>query len=87
VATTDNELISSASNVVIADLTLREAYDHPIHVSGNPAPITGTLLHNLRLVDPGQQAIKINPVGQGAPTAARSVQRDRAHRCRATFRP
>ena len=61
-----SELISiSASNVVIADLTLREAYDHPIHVAGNPAPITGTVLHNLRVVDPGQQAIKINPVGQG----------------------
>ena len=61
-----NELIAiQASNVVIADLTLREAYDHPIHVAGNPAPITGTVLHNLRVVDPGQQAIKINPVGQG----------------------
>lgn len=61
-----DELISiQASNVVIADLTVREAYDHPIHVSGNPSPITGTVLHNLRVVDPGQQAIKINPVGQG----------------------
>ncbi len=53
--------------MVIADLTLREAYDHPIHVSPTEAsaPITGTVLHNLRVVDPGQQAIKINPVGQG----------------------
>ena len=61
-----NELIAiQASNVIVADLTLREAYDHPIHVSGNPAPITGTVLHNLRVVDPGQQGIKINPIGQG----------------------
>jgi hypothetical protein len=61
-----NELIAiQASNVVIADMTLREAYDHPIHVSGNPAPITGTVLHNLRVIDPGQQGIKINPIGQG----------------------
>jgi hypothetical protein len=61
-----NELISiHASNVTIASLTLREAYDHPIHVSGNPTPITGTLVHDVRIVDPGQQAIKINPVGQG----------------------
>ncbi|MGE0641850.1 MAG: hypothetical protein AB7G12_04845 [Thermoanaerobaculia bacterium] len=60
-----NELISIyASNITIADLTLREAFDHPIHVSGNPDPITGTLLHNLRIVDPGQQAIKINPIGE-----------------------
>jgi hypothetical protein len=59
-----NELISiQASNVTIADLTLREAYDHPVHVSGNGAPITGTLLHNLRIVDPGQQGVKINPIG------------------------
>ena len=49
--------------MVIADLTLREAFDHPVHVSGNPNPITGTLLHNLRIVDPGQQGIKINPIG------------------------
>lgn len=61
-----NELISiQATNVTVADLTLREAYDHPVHVSGNPNPITGTLLHNLRVVDPGQQGIKINPIGGG----------------------
>lgn len=59
-----SELVSiQASNVTIADLTLREAYDHPVHVSGNAAPITGTLLHNLHVVDPGQQGIKINPIG------------------------
>jgi hypothetical protein len=61
-----DELISiSASNVVIANLTLRRAYNHPIHISGNGSPITGTLLHGVRVTDPGQQAIKINPVGQG----------------------
>jgi hypothetical protein len=61
-----DELISiQASNVTVADLTVREAYDHPVHVSGNGAPITGTLLHNLRVVDPGQQGIKINPIGTG----------------------
>jgi len=62
-----NELVSIyASNVVVADLTLRRAYDHPVHVSGGPgAPIQGILLHNLRVVDPGQQAIKVNPDGDG----------------------
>ena len=60
-----DELISIvASNVTIADLTVREAYNHPVHVSGVGAPISGTLLRNLRVVDPGQQAIKINAVGQ-----------------------
>jgi hypothetical protein len=52
-----------ASNVTIANLTVREAYDHPIHVTGGAATITGTRLHNLRVVDPGQQAIKINASG------------------------
>jgi hypothetical protein len=62
-----NELISiHASNVTIADITLMRAYDHPIHMSGNPGnPISGILVRNVRVVDPGQQAIKINPLGDG----------------------
>jgi hypothetical protein len=62
-----NELISIyASNVTIADLTLREAYDHPVHVSGSPgAPISGIVIHNVRIIDPGQQAIKVNPWEDG----------------------
>jgi hypothetical protein len=51
-----------ASNVTIADLTLREAYDHPIHVmSTESGDVTGTTIYNVHIVDPGQQAIKINP--------------------------
>ena len=51
-----------ASNVTIADLTLREAYYHPIHVSStSSADTTGTLIYNVHIVDPGEQAIKINP--------------------------
>jgi hypothetical protein len=51
-----------ASNVTIADLTLREAYDHPIHVmSTSSADTVGTLIYNVHIVDPGQQAVKINP--------------------------
>ncbi len=58
-----NELISIyASDVTIADLTLKRAYDHPIHISGDAgSPIAGILIHNVRIVDPGQQAIKVNP--------------------------
>jgi len=53
----------TASNVTVADLTLREAYDHPIHVmSTTSAETDGTLIYNVHIVDPGQQAIKINPV-------------------------
>jgi hypothetical protein len=57
-----------ASNITIADVTLREAYNHPIHVmSSASSDTTGTLIYNVHIVDPGQQAIKINPnPGQNA---------------------
>ena len=62
-----NELISIyASQVTIADLTLKRAFDHPIHVSGGAGqPISGVLIHNVHIIDPGQQAIKVNPVADG----------------------
>lgn len=51
-----------ASDVTLADLTLREAYDHPIHVmSQSTGDTLNTLIYNVHIVDPGQQAIKINP--------------------------
>ncbi len=58
----------TASNVTIADLTLREAYYHPIHVMSTSGGDTlNTLIYNVHLVDPGEQAIKINPyTGSGA---------------------
>ena len=58
------ELIAvAASGVTIADLTLREAVWHPIHVmSTSGADTLDTLIYNVHIVDPGQQAIKINPV-------------------------
>ena len=61
------ELVNvQASNVTIAGITLMRAYYHPIHITGQPGqPITGTLVHNVRIVDPGEQAIKINAVGDG----------------------
>jgi hypothetical protein len=57
-----NEIISiHASNVVVADLTVKRAYDHPVHISGpSGTPISGVILHNLIIIDPGQQAVKIN---------------------------
>jgi len=54
-----------ASDVTIADLTLRYAYYHPIQIYGPGTPITGILIHNVRIIDPGEQAIKINPSGVG----------------------
>jgi hypothetical protein len=61
-----SELVSIlAADVTVADLTLRRAYDHPVHASGDGSPITGVRLYNLRIVDPGQQAVKVNPIGEG----------------------
>jgi hypothetical protein len=52
--------------VTIADVTLREAYYHPIHVmSGDAAHTLNTLIYNVHIVDPGEQAIKINPATTG----------------------
>lgn len=58
-----SEVISiSASNVTIADLTIRRARTHPIHVSSSDTGNTlNTRIYNVHLIDPGQQAIKINP--------------------------
>lgn len=55
-----------ASNVTIADVTLREAYYHPIHVMSQIGSHTNnTLIYNVHIVDPGEQAIKINPGATG----------------------
>ncbi len=55
-----------ASNVTIADLTLREAYYHPIHVmSAASGDTNDVLIYNVHIADPGQQAIKINPTSNG----------------------
>ncbi len=55
-----------ASNVTIADLTLREAVDHPIHVmSSDGAHTLNTIIYNIHIIDPGEQAIKINPAATG----------------------
>ncbi len=48
--------------VVIANLTIRDIYNHPIMLNaGTQSP----LIHNVRLVNAGQQFIKANPDGAG----------------------
>jgi hypothetical protein len=58
-----SEIITiTASNVTIADLTIMRAGTHPIHVvSSDSGDTLGTLIYNVHIIDPGQQAIKINP--------------------------
>ena len=51
-----------ASNVTIADLTIKRAMYHPIHIMATGGEnVTGSLIENVHIIDPGQQAIKINP--------------------------
>ncbi len=53
-----------ASNTTIADLTLKRALDHPVHVmGGGSGDVVNTLIKNVHIIDPGEQAIKINPSG------------------------
>ncbi len=51
-----------AANVTIADLTLKRAQWHPLHIVGAP----GTMIYNVRIIDGGQQFVKINaPTNSG----------------------
>ena len=52
--------VGSADGVVIANLTIRRARYHAIHVTANDASANGVRVYNVRLIDPGEQALKIN---------------------------
>jgi hypothetical protein len=58
-----SEIITvAASTVTIADLTIKRAGTHPIHVvSTDDGDTLNTLIYDVHIIDPGQQAIKINP--------------------------
>ncbi|MCC6337304.1 MAG: right-handed parallel beta-helix repeat-containing protein [Myxococcales bacterium] len=54
----------AADDVTLADVTVQRAYDHPIHVQpafSSPEPLTGVRIYRVRVIDPGQQGIKVNP--------------------------
>ncbi len=53
------------SNVTIADLTIKRAYTHPIHVKTEGSDTLNTKIYNVHIIDPGEQAIKINPGTSG----------------------
>ncbi len=50
-----------ASDVTVADLTIKGGKYHAIHVSSNKVHIKNTRLHNLHVLDSRQQLIKVNP--------------------------
>ncbi|MBA3030327.1 MAG: hypothetical protein FP816_16165 [Desulfobacteraceae bacterium] len=58
-----SEMITvAASNITIAEISLKRAGTHPIHVvSTDSGDVLNTLIYRARIIDPGQQAIKINP--------------------------
>jgi hypothetical protein len=57
-----NEIVDvNASNVTIADLTIERAVQHPIHVvGGDAADTTDVVIHDVHIVDGGQQFVKVN---------------------------
>ena len=50
-----------SAGLTIADLTIQRAGTHPIHVTTGSGDTLNTLIYNVHLIDPAQQAIKINP--------------------------
>jgi hypothetical protein len=54
-------LLLQKSNITVADLTLTRSNWHLAHVVPDGASSSGTVLHNIRAVDGGQQFIKVNP--------------------------
>ena len=56
----------SASDITIADITLTRSFWHPIHVTGGAAAnVENTTIYNVRVLDPGQQGIKVNASPEG----------------------
>ena len=61
---TPETIVIRASDVTLADLTIRYARDHGIHISGAPDhTIHNVVMHNIRVYDCGQQLIKVNSNG------------------------
>ncbi len=58
-------VVIRANAVTIAHLTILRAIDHPVHVYPPDAAtnIQGPRLYGLRLIDGGEQFVKVNPMG------------------------
>lgn len=53
-----------SSDVTVADITIKRAQDHPFHVmGGDNGNVENTIIDNVHIIDPGEQAVKINPSG------------------------
>lgn len=61
-------VVINANDVTVAHVTIQRAVDHPVHVyppEGGPN-VTGTLLYGVRLIDGGEQFLKVNPNGNAS---------------------
>jgi hypothetical protein len=61
-------LIRNSNQVTIADLTIRDFYFHNIQIQGEQNA-QGTRIYNLKLVDSGEQLVKVSSGGPPAPYA------------------
>lgn len=69
-----------SSGVTIADMTLMRPYYHAIHISpGSGADTGNVLIDNVHIIDPGEQAIKIN--ADSRDTATYSVNNSTIKNC------
>jgi hypothetical protein len=57
--------VASVDDVAIADITIRRARYHAIHVTASEAAANGVRIYNVHLIDPGEQALKINHADMG----------------------
>jgi hypothetical protein len=61
-----DSILVTGNNCTIAHLTVKRAYNHPIHVTPNgTADSTGARIHDVYVLDPGEQGIKVNSDGAG----------------------
>jgi hypothetical protein len=61
-AYTSPEVIAiSANDATLAHVTITRAVNHPVHVYPDTTDVTGTRLYGLRLIDGGEQFVKVNP--------------------------
>jgi hypothetical protein len=68
---TEEMVTINASDVTIAELTLVHAVNHPIHVTGGPTEdVSNVRLTGLRIIDAGEQFVKVNSSGASPNTYA-----------------
>jgi hypothetical protein len=62
-----NEMITiHADDITLANFTIQRAVDHPVHITPDQSGeiVRRTRLYGMRLVDGGEQFIKVNPNGE-----------------------